>query len=171
MSVKSFLSDRTHDCCSFGINWTCFLLWKGEEVIGANCFKRCLPHWIDGGVSFQITGTSVVVSMETCDVTGCVVAGAGIWDVTWCESPSSSPELTRSSEANKMYPAYCHLVKPRQSAVQEPPENPWLVGYHVWANCESMFVNAFVIDYCKCHIRRFLYIIVFTNMSCTTAYN
>ena len=32
----------------------------------------------EGLVSFQITGTSVVVSAETCDVTGCVVAGAGI---------------------------------------------------------------------------------------------
>ena len=47
-------------------------------MLGANFLKRCLPHWIEGGMSFQITGTSVVVSTETCDVTGCVVAGARI---------------------------------------------------------------------------------------------
>ena len=91
----------------------------------------------EGGMSFQITGTSVVVSTETCDVTGCVVAGARIWDVTWCESPSSSPQLTRSSEANQTCRAYRHQVKPRLSAVQEPPEIPWWVGYHVVANCDN----------------------------------
>ena len=32
----------------------------------------------EGGMSFQITGTSVVVSTESCDVTGCGVAGARI---------------------------------------------------------------------------------------------
>ena len=52
----------------------------------------------EGGMSFQITGTSVVVSTETCDVTGCV------GDVTWCESPSSSAQLTASSKPVRTHP-------------------------------------------------------------------
>ena len=83
----------------------------------------------EGGMSFQITGTSVVVSTETCDVTGCVVAGARIWDVTWCESPSSSAQLTRSSKPVRTHPVpTVTRVITRSSAKKEPPEIPWWVG-------------------------------------------
>ena len=71
----------------------------------------------------------VVVSTETCDVTGCVVAGARIWDVTWCESPSSSAQLTRSSKPVRTHPVpTVTRVITRSSAKKEPPEIPWWVG-------------------------------------------
>ena len=48
-------------------------------MLGENFFEKMFTSLDrEGWVSFQITGTSVVVSTETCDVTGCVVAGAGI---------------------------------------------------------------------------------------------
>ena len=56
-----------------------FLLWEGREVFGANFFENVFTSLDrEGGVSFQIIGTSVVASAKTCDVTGCVVAGSGI---------------------------------------------------------------------------------------------
>ena len=56
-----------------------FFVVGGKRGVWGEVFENVFTSLDrEGGVSFQITGTSVVVSAETYDITSCVVAGTGI---------------------------------------------------------------------------------------------
>ena len=90
-------------------------------------------------VSSQITGTSVVVSAETYDVTRCVVAGARIWDVTWCDCPRDRPSWPAAVKPDRR----TSLPSPRVYPVRVPQRSlrrflgEWAMCVAFWANCDS----------------------------------